>query len=661
MIFLTSKMTKKKKIKFAIEQFFENTRYNIYVYRLIKSKEFSRFKKLLIMSLNRQINNIATVDKINEIIGLNKAVKVLTKKKYLWTINQFFIPTSKIIDKDEALSYLFYACNLGGQTGLDKLRVDAEFDLENPKLLSLMDARVAIFMDMIDETTKSWIARTVEEGVKNDLTSYDIASFLKSQAENVASIRGPNIAEYEGILAMGEAEMMVYKKYGIKTKKWTTSHDELTCVLGGTVKISTIDGPKEIRNIVIGDYVLTHKDRYKKVIKTFKRKYFGEVVRIELGVGNGKGNSVGITLTSNHPVLTERDGTQQWINAGDLVITDNIYIEGKKCKCGKIIPISHEHCHSCSASLVNKRRWTNPKAKERLVYFNRKYDKAGIMVKKQKSDRISNPEKYKNSSILQAKTLIKKWENDKVFRDKMTENNKRTAQLSTHPFKIIRNDPVRFKETLKKAHQAIGRNHNGKTYLEKKVEWFLSTNGIPYESQWFYEYNGKKAWADFYLKQCKCVIECDGEYWHSTKKAIANDKEKDISLKKQGYTVLRFTGDQIRNNFEIVASKIRELNCILSVSIKTIEKRHLKPRLKNSKEQIVYNLSVEGDNSYIANSIVVHNCEFCYSNEEAGTIDINEIFPGGVIWNPQHQSCRCFVLPIIPEGFNNSEILWTGK
>ena len=465
-------MTKKKKIKFAIEQFFEKTRYNIYVYRLIKSKEFSRFKKLLIMSLNRQITNIATVDKINEIIGLNKAVKVLTKKKYLWTINQFFIPTSKIIDKDEALSYLFYACNLGGQTGLDKLRVDAEFDLENPKLLSLMDARVAIFMDMIDETTKSWIARTIEEGVKNDLTSYDIASFLKSQAENVASIRGPNIAEYEGILAMGEAEMMVYKKYGVKTKKWITSHDELTCILGGTAKISTINGPKEIRKIVVGDYVLTHKGRYKKVIKTFKRKYFGEVVRIELGVINGKGNSIGVTLTDNHPVLAEREGKQQWINAGNLITTDKIYIEGKKCKCGKIIPISHEYCHSCSASLVNKRRWINPDAKEKLIYFNRKYNKAGIMVKKQKEDRIINPEKYKNSSILQATTLTKKWKNDKNFRDKMTENNKRTAQLSTHPFRIIQNDPIRSKEILKKHIKQLEEIITGKPISKKKLSGF---------------------------------------------------------------------------------------------------------------------------------------------------------------------------------------------
>lgn len=41
-------------------------------------------------------------------------------------------------------------------------------------------------------------------------------------------------------------------------------------------------------------------------------------------------------------------------------------------------------------------------------------------------------------------------------------------------------------------------------------------------------------------------------------------------------------------------------------------------------------------------------CSFCMANEAAGAIAIGKEFPSGATAPPQHQSCRCFLLPVLP-------------
>jgi very-short-patch-repair endonuclease len=56
----------------------------------------------------------------------------------------------------------------------------------------------------------------------------------------------------------------------------------------------------------------------------------------------------------------------------------------------------------------------------------------------------------------------------------------------------------------------------------------------------------------------KVAIETDGETWHSSKKARKKDGFKNYMLKRQGWTVLRFTGKEVENDMDSVIKKIRE-------------------------------------------------------------------------------------------------------
>jgi very-short-patch-repair endonuclease len=62
--------------------------------------------------------------------------------------------------------------------------------------------------------------------------------------------------------------------------------------------------------------------------------------------------------------------------------------------------------------------------------------------------------------------------------------------------------------------------------------------------------------VDFYCHTKKLVIELDG-YTHMSEKTHQKDREKQAFLEQNGYTILRFTDDQVIHSTEIVYSHIQ--------------------------------------------------------------------------------------------------------
>lgn len=54
------------------------------------------------------------------------------------------------------------------------------------------------------------------------------------------------------------------------------------------------------------------------------------------------------------------------------------------------------------------------------------------------------------------------------------------------------------------------------------------------------------------------VVECDGHLFHErTKEQAARDRKRDRKMQNLGYVVLRFTGSEIRSNFQTVADDLK--------------------------------------------------------------------------------------------------------
>jgi len=81
---------------------------------------------------------------------------------------------------------------------------------------------------------------------------------------------------------------------------------------------------------------------------------------------------------------------------------------------------------------------------------------------------------------------------------------------------------------------------------------------------------------DFALPALKVGIEADGEIFHSAPKQKAHDKERDMKLSQQGWTIVRFSDEEIEKNPQAVVQSI----------IQTVMKKQMYMKnLANSKVQ----------------------------------------------------------------------------
>lgn len=105
----------------------------------------------------------------------------------------------------------------------------------------------------------------------------------------------------------------------------------------GMTKIETDKGRKNIKDIVVGDMVLTHNNRYKKVTKLMTPRLADDFWSLNYG-RKGRLDQT-ITATSEHPFLIERDGIRQWVCIKDVKKDDFIFILPSECSVtGEKIP-----------------------------------------------------------------------------------------------------------------------------------------------------------------------------------------------------------------------------------------------------------------------------------------------------------------------------------
>ena len=88
----------------------------------------------------------------------------------------------------------------------------------------------------------------------------------------------------------------------------------ISCVTGDTW-INTNNGGKQAKDIVVGDMVLTHKNRYRPVTKVIPTKDKGDIYRLKIGT-----RMTNLHITGNHPVLTNMG----WVKVEDLDKTKHL-------------------------------------------------------------------------------------------------------------------------------------------------------------------------------------------------------------------------------------------------------------------------------------------------------------------------------------------------
>jgi very-short-patch-repair endonuclease len=91
-------------------------------------------------------------------------------------------------------------------------------------------------------------------------------------------------------------------------------------------------------------------------------------------------------------------------------------------------------------------------------------------------------------------------------------------------------------------HEKNSRGHKWSgTSIEKILESILLEREISFEKQ----YGIGRYVVDFADLENKVAYEADGEYWHSSPKAVARDKKRDEYLEERGWTTIRFSESEL--------------------------------------------------------------------------------------------------------------------
>lgn len=352
-----------------------------------------------------------------------------------------------------------------------------------------------------------------------------------------------------------------------------------SCFRGKTL-IETNIGSKKIREIKVGDFVKTHRNRFKRVVKVFKTTFHQRNLLNWIYTNNSV-----IKCTPNHPFYIKRNNEYIWEKANNLVISDKLLypIENKKKY------LSFKYIDSIHKIKTNKKIVLN----DEIARFLGLYLAEGCPTDSGIRFTFNNNEKEYIDFI--------EYISIKYFNRKPTKMINWATSLT-----------INIRSFSKLFESWFGSHAHLKKIPDYIFDWPLKTK----------------------LSLLKGYFDGDGCYTHkgvisfdTASKQLFIDIEKLLIqcgiTDKLNYQIPKPNNIMYKNN--IIHSKgcfkgYLSIDCVgkfldlLNSSIKNnfieIEiTKNLKKRMPSLKDQYVYNLEVEEDKSYIANSCIVHNCE----------------------------------------------------
>ena len=158
--------------------------------------------------------------------------------------------------------------------------------------------------------------------------------------------------------------------------------------------------------------------------------------------------------------------------------------------------------------------------------------------------------------------------NKNLFIDMSENKNKLSKKMQSMLRKLKRQTLGSYgkKKFIEASAKQMSKNQ---TWPEREFEKMLNELDIKYEQQ---KIVGKKIF-DFYIPGINCLVEVDGSYFHAEnvevkdmskmqKRNVKNDKFKDNLAKGYGYKIERVWESDLKENYESVKQRFKELQII---------------------------------------------------------------------------------------------------
>jgi len=369
------------------------------------------------------------------------------------------------------------------------------------------------------------------------------------------------------------------------------THTHPHCVPSYT-KVKTPDGWRQIREIAVGDLVLTHQGKYrvvteKHVNSAYNQTLVGVAYVLEPYRADAVPRAVTVKLTPNHEALVNG----QWKPAENIHIGDKVRVLATRCrKCGKLIPYSRwkgnagtevGFCSQACESQVTREEHaeTSSVTRQRMAKSQRRrYTRAGERIKMSIS--LS---RFHRGNPGYARSMQLHW---RTAHPEAAAANRKRVSVSLRRY--CRNHPGARRIRTSQAQIRV--------FWEVKRFWPSAVLELPIVTARTTRY------ADICIPDYKIIVEYDGSYWHKNRQA--QDAARDAELTAEGYRVIHVSEKDWHSAPMQVAELIR--NHAGAIEFMDV------PVARIEREQrtaiTVYNLSVDGDESYVAQGFAVHNC-----------------------------------------------------
>jgi len=367
----------------------------------------------------------------------------------------------------------------------------------------------------------------------------------------------------------------------------------------GETKVWVLSGKKKIKDIKVGDIVLSMNEESKELQTS---KIIGNYLReendyyIEIVYETNKDGMV-IRSTKEHPFLT----TNGWVEAENLQPGMELFYFPYGKKHGFNPNIDKQKIVDCLKKGVIK-YWKNPA--NRL--------KQSIEVK----NRYANEEYLKNHK----EKVSLEWANNFERRKKASEK----EHLDNRFLRFKRNNPEKYKELCLERSKRQKIKMSNLDFVGQIGSKIAKSLGIKpnnveiklyntlqehFPNDWKYVGDGS-LWIggknpDFVSKNEQKVIEMFGDYWHKGE----NPEDRIEHFKKYGYDCLVFWENEVIKHPEIIKTKVLGLKLENGKKILSVNKR------KITKYRRFYDLQCSPNHNFIIQGgIVVHNCGIARGN-----------------------------------------------
>ncbi len=176
----------------------------------------------------------------------------------------------------------------------------------------------------------------------------------------------------------------------------TPRHQLSSCFPKGE-KVLTYNGFKNIEEIEVGDFVLTHKNRFKKVYELLERDYNGKLYNFSIS-GFEKNT---LKCTEEHPILSIDKDEIKCIRKGKLCILN----QGIYKRCFKLKGEYKNDCELLNKDFISTPKWREAKDIKKGDFIQISYP---IYTHNEKEILVSDYIKLKGVDIVNDKLIIKR-------------------------------------------------------------------------------------------------------------------------------------------------------------------------------------------------------------------------------------------------------------